>query len=271
MLTFVPTPIGNLEDISFRAVQALKDSELIFCEDTRITKKLINLLNENLSLDIPTDKQFIALHSHNEEEFLNDQTKQYIENNNVVYLSDAGMPCISDPGAKLVSFCQKENLKYDVLPGANALLMAYAMSGFESKEFTFFGFLPHKTQNRKSELTTILQNKFPTILYESTHRIEKLIDELVEISNDRDVFVAKELTKLHQKTLKAKPSEIKKQLKELDIRGEWVVIIDNPKCNILGEAITQEDIQSLSLKPKEKAKLLAKITGKSIKEIYNTL
>ena len=271
MLTFVPTPIGNLEDVSFRSVKALKDSEHIFCEDTRVTKKLINLLDENFQSNITLNKQFYSLHSHNEDEFLTEQYKELFENNNCIYVSDAGMPCISDPGAKLVSFCIDNKIEYDVIPGANALLSAYAMSGFTDKEFIFHGFLPHKTNNRKSELTEILNNKFPTILYESPHRIEQLISELILLDDSRIIFVAKELTKMHQKSHKAKAKEIQEQMPKLDSRGEWVVIIDKNPSQVQGEAITKEDIESLNIKPKEKAKLIAKLTGKSVKEVYNNL
>jgi 16S rRNA (cytidine1402-2'-O)-methyltransferase len=269
MLTLVPTPIGNLEDISFRVIKALKDGTHIFCEDTRVTKKLINLLDENFQSNITLNKQFYSLHSHNEEDFLTDKFKQLFIKEHCIYVSDAGMPCISDPGAKLVNFCIDNQIEYEVLPGANALLTAYAMSGLMDKEFIFFGFLPHKTQNRKSQLSEILNNKFPTILYESPHRIEQLIDELISLDDSRIVFVAKELTKLHQKSFKSIPSKIKAKMKELDSRGEWVVIIDKNHNQSTGSIITKEDIQSLSLKPKEKAKLLSKLTGLSVKEIYN--
>ena len=270
MLTFVPTPIGNLKDISFRAVEALKESELILCEDTRITKKLINLLNEQLSCDISMDKEYIAVHSHNEDSFLTNEYKTIFENKNVLYVSDAGMPCVSDPGAKLVNFCIENNTAYDVLPGANALLTAYAMSGFDKKEFSFYGFLPHKTQNRRNELSKILNNPYLTILYESPHRIEQLASELNDMDENREIFIVKELTKLHQKSFKGKASTMTGAIKSLDSRGEWVVIIDSVERGD-GEAITVEDIENLSLKPKEKAKLLAKLTGKSVKEIYNSL
>jgi 16S rRNA (cytidine1402-2'-O)-methyltransferase len=270
MLTFVPTPIGNLEDISFRSLRALKDAELILCEDTRITKKLIHLLNEQIQADISLDKQFLSLHSHNEEQFLKEEYKEIFLNKNVVYVSDAGMPCVSDPGAKLVAFAQQENIPYDVLPGANALLTAYVMSGMNTKEFSFYGFLPHKTQNRKNELSKILINPYITILYESPHRIEQLAQELSVMAGQREVFVVKELTKMHQKYFKGMASFLPEKIKELDSRGEWVVIIDKTQWSN-GEPITIEDIENLSLKPKEKAKLLSKLTGESVKEIYNSL
>jgi len=272
VLTFVPTPIGNLEDISFRSIKALKDGELILCEDTRVTKQLINLLNQRLNLDIDTNKKFLSVHSHNEENFISAQFEDIYKNQNVVYVSDAGMPCVSDPGAKLVAFCIKHNIPYDVIPGANALLTAYAMSGFDEKEFTFFGFLPHKSGNRKSPLFDILNSPYLTILYESPHRIMQLFEELNELETKREVFAIKELTKLHQRYLKGEVGDILKEFQsgKVDLRGEWVIIIKGSKRND-GENLTINDIKSLDLPPKQKAKLISKMTGKSIKEIYEEL
>ena len=139
MLCLVPTPIGNLEDISKRSLKALLEAELIFCEDTRVTKKLLNLLALKYELDF-SQKEFKSFHSHNEKEILKNLTKDTFTKN-VVYCSDAGMPCISDPGASLVDWCIQNDVEYDVIPGANAILTAFAMSGFTSSEFTFFGFL----------------------------------------------------------------------------------------------------------------------------------
>lgn len=139
MLAFVPTPIGNLGDISFRTIEVLKDTELILCEDTRVTKKLLNLISTKLDLTFP-NFDFISLHSHNEKQFLTQQNKELLENKKCVYMSDAGMPCVSDPGALLVEFCIKNEIDYDVLPGANAILTAYASSGFSHTSFTFLVF-----------------------------------------------------------------------------------------------------------------------------------
>ena len=274
MLTFVPTPIGNLEDISFRSIKALKDAELILCEDTRVTKQLLNLLNQKLNLDIDTNKQFLSVHSHNEEKFITASHIDIYKNQNVAYVSDAGMPCVSDPGALLVDFCLKNNIPYDVIPGANALLTAYAMSGFNEKEFTFFGFLPHKPTNRKSPLEAIMNSEYLTILYESPHRIIQLLEEINSLNSDKEIFAVKELTKMHQRHFKGKISDILKQFNckdsKVDTRGEWVVIVDSCERND-GEKITISDIKSLDLPPKQKAKLIAKMTGQNIKDIYETL
>ncbi len=271
MLNFIPTPIGNIQDISFRAIQTLNDASIILCEDTRVTKKLINLLNEKLNQNINLNKQFYSVHSHNEEQYLSEQFQDIYKNNNVAYLSDAGMPCVSDPGAKLVQCCINNNIPYDVLPGANALLTAYAMSGFDNKEFTFYGFLPHKSINRKTPLYEIMNSQFITILYEAPHRIIQLLNEINNIDKNKEIFLAKELTKLHQTILKGKIKDIIKQLDTIDTRGEWVVIINKKESSSKGVNLTIEDIKDLKLPPKQKAKLIAKMSGANIKDIYNQL
>ena len=259
MVTFTPTPIGNLKDISQRALEALNDAEIIFCEDTRVTKKLLNLYNISLN------KTFISMHSHNEDKIISSLNKDELINKNCVYVSDAGMPGISDPGSKLVKFCQQKNIPYTVIPGANAALTAFVASGFEG-EFCFFGFLPHKGKEREEKLLNILENDKISILYESPHRIEKLISELKKFAPERMIFLAKELTKIHETFIKAKAKDIDLQ----NTKGEWVVVIDKGEKNKKLE-LSYEDILNLNLPLKEKSKLLSKISDKSPKEIYNQL
>lgn len=271
MLTFVPTPIGNLGDLSLRGLEVLKDAELILCEDTRVTKRLIQLITQKLNIDIDTtDKEFKSVHSHNEKAFLTNENKELLISKNVVYVSDAGMPCVSDPGAFLVNFCIENEIKYDVLPGANAVLTAFAMSGFENKEFTFFGFLPHKGKDRQNQLQSICESQFITILYESPHRLLKLLDQIEQIDKTMEIFVCKELTKMYQFSMKGTVLEINSKLKQTDIRGEWVVII-NSNISTTGEAITLKDLEDLEIPPKQKSKLISKLTGDSVKEIYQRL
>jgi 16S rRNA (cytidine1402-2'-O)-methyltransferase len=269
MLTFIPTPIGNLEDISYRSVKLLVEAEFILCEDTRVTKRLLHLISNKLNIIFPI-QEFKSLHSHNEKEFLTTLNKKLLLLKKVVYVSDAGMPCISDPGALLVNFCIKHKIPYDVLPGANALLTAYVMSGFEQKEFSFFGFLPHKGKQRNSQLKAIMEHDFNTIIYESPHRLLKLIEQIKILDNNRELFIVKELTKIYQTTFKGRANDLVEKLKLSNIRGEWVVIIKSIS-NMKGENIIMEDIQSLDIPPKQKAKLLSKLTGESIKDIYNNL
>ena len=259
MVTFVPTPIGNLDDISKRAILALQNAKIIFCEDTRVTKKLLNLLN------IPLDKEFISMHSHNEDKVLAKLNPKILNSNECVYVSDAGMPGISDPGAKLVQYCQKHNVKYTVIPGANAALTAYAASGFEG-DFCFFGFLPHKGNERSERLNEVINSGKVAVLYESPHRIEKLLKELKNLIPENEIFLAKELTKMHETYIKGKVKDIELQ----NTKGEWVVVINTQKKSNKLE-LSYEDILHLPLPPKEKSKLLAKISDKSAKEIYKEL
>jgi len=272
MLTFVPTPIGNLGDISFRTIDVLKDAELILCEDTRVTKKLLNLISQRLEITFPT-YEFISLHSHNEKEFvLQNENQILLENKNCVYMSDAGMPCVSDPGSLLVDFCLKNNIVYDVLPGANAILTAYASSGFinNATAFTFYGFLPHKGNSRSDMLDKVTNSENLAILYESPHRLLKLLEELNKIDSKRIIFIVKELTKKFQTRYKGTTSEVLDQISKTVIKGEWVVIIE-PKEQENRGIITYDDIVDLKLPPKQKAKLLSKLTGQNIKDIYNDL
>ena len=259
MLTLVPTPIGNLKDISLRALEALKNSEIIFCEDTRVTKKLLNLLN------IPLNKEFISMHSHNESEVISKLNPETLKTKDCVYVSDAGMPGVSDPGSKLVQFCQQNDIPYTVIPGANAALTAYVASGFEG-EFCFWMFLPHKGKDRTDRLNEIINSGKIAVLYEAPHRIEKLITELKNLIPERKIFLAKELTKIHETFIKAKAKDIKLS----NTKGEWVVVIDKgEKSKEL--KLSYEDILNLPLPDKEKSKLLAKISDKSAKEIYKEI
>ena len=270
MLSFVPTPIGNMGDISFRTLEVLKDTEHILCEDTRITKKLLNLLSSKYELELP-NFQFISLHSHNEKKFLEDSSNtELLKNKNIVYMSDAGMPCVSDPGALLVEYCLKNEIEFDVLPGANAILTAFASSGFNTTEFTFFGFLPHKGNDRKAKLDKVITNQNLSILYESPHRLQKLLKELSDLIPYRKIFLTKELTKKFQTRYKAEAMELYNILKNEEIKGEWVVIIENEPITA-GGVITKEDIMALDIVPKQKAKLVAKLTGENVKDIYNSL
>jgi 16S rRNA (cytidine1402-2'-O)-methyltransferase len=264
MLCLVPTPIGNLEDISKRSLRVLMEAELIFCEDTRVTKKLLNLLGERNDLDF-SNKEYKSFHSHNENQILKTLDKETFSKN-VVYVSDAGMPCVSDPGAVLVDFCIKNDIAYDVLPGANAVLTAYAMSGFTNTTFSFYGFLDHKGASRASKLDQMLNDDKLGILYESPHRLLKLLEELATKDANRTIFLVKEISKLHQTTYKDSASKLFEEFKNINIKGEWVVVVE-PKEKI-GLNLELDDILPLDIAPKIKAKLIAKMTGQSVKEVY---
>lgn len=268
MLTLVPTPIGNIGDISLRAIEALSSADTLLCEDTRVTKKLIHILKERYNTIFKSEQNFISLHSHNEKEFIEKLEPSFFEQN-VIYVSDAGMPGISDPGAALVKYCQDNGVKYDVMPGANALLTAFVASGFTDGKMLFWGFLPHKGKDRAASLLGALNSGFTTIVYESPHRLDKLLTELSHEEPSRKLFLAKELTKRYQNYYFGTADEIKQKL-DANLRGEWVVVIE-AKESQNSSAISQNDILELDLPKKVQAKLISKITGENTKACYERL
>lgn len=268
MLYLLPTPIGNLSDISLRALELLKACDTIICEDSRVCKHLIQALNSKFNADIKV-KDFRILHSHNEDKFFSGIEVNFFDKT-VLYLSDAGMPCVSDPGAALVSFAIKNNIAYEVLPGANAALTAYCASGFLDKEFSFFAFLSNKGKEREYEIQKLMKHPFISIVYEAPTRVLSLLQSIVSIDEDREIFVAKELSKKFEKKFKGKAKQVLHLLENENIKGEFVLVISPCKQEKQG-SISKEDILSLDIALKDKSKLLAKLLAKNPKEIYNKL
>ncbi|ANE33810.1 16S rRNA (cytidine(1402)-2'-O)-methyltransferase [Campylobacter hyointestinalis subsp. lawsonii CCUG 27631] len=269
MLYFLPTPIGNLDDISKRCLDVLELCEIIICEDTRVTKSLITLLNAKFNLQI-SPKEFYSLHTHNEKDFFDKFDKSKLETRICVYASDAGMPCISDPGISLVKFAQQNSIKYEVLSGANALLLAAAASGIIEKEFIFLGFLPNLGKERQIAIQNALNSLYPVIIYESPKRILSLIEDIVKLSPDREIFAIKEATKKFETKFKDNATNLLTILKKSNLNGEWCVVVDRSFVSAF-ERISQADILALDIPPKQKAKLLCKITGENSKKIYQNL
>jgi len=268
MLSLVPTPIGNIGDISLRAINALSEADILLCEDTRVTKKLIHILKERYNTVFKENQEFISLHSHNEKSFVEKLELSFFQQN-IVYVSDAGMPGVSDPGQVLVRYCIDNDIEYDIFPGANALLTAFVASGFVETQMLFFGFLDHKGTSRSSQLQEALHNGYTTILYESPHRLDKLLLEIKKEEPSRELFLAKELTKKYQKYLHGTAEEILQKL-DGNYRGEWVVVIKAGESHS-ASAISQNDILALDLPKKTQAKLICKITGENTKECYQRL
>ena len=262
MLTFIPTPIGNPQDITIRAIRQFEKAELFLCEDTRETKKLLRLLEERFEMTYP-EADFVSFNEHNGHQRLTEYA-DVISSKNVVYVSDAGMPVISDPGQILVAFCQEKGIAYDVLPGASAVTTAYAAAGFEEGKFLFYAFLPHKGKERAAALAEAMNNGYNTVLYESPHRLEKLLDEIVEVDENRELFLAKELSKKYQNYYRGTAKSLKNQFENETIRGEWVVVISAKKQE--EKRLSFTEVLGLDLPPKPKAKLLAQLSDKSVKE-----
>lgn len=272
MVTFLPTPIGNLQDITLRTLESLKQCEVLLCEDTRVSKKLILLLRERGLLPAK-DYQYFAFHTHNQSQFL-DQISLDFFNQPIGFLSDAGMPCISDPGVELVRYLQFHHLPYEVLGGISAVTLAVAFSGIVEKEFTFLGFLPHKTKERLEVLRQAFKSIYPIVFYESTHRLLGTLKLMESIDKTREVFLAKELTKKHQQIFKGTLGQINELLNKKDsalIKGEWVIVLEQASCRLEEKVLTQEMLLSLEIPPKIKAKILAKLKGGSVSQYYEQL
>jgi len=248
-------------------MDALRDADILLCEDTRVTKKLLHILSERYNLE-RKEQEFISLHSHNEQAFIEKTSKEFFERN-VVYVSDAGMPGISDPGQILVRYCQENDVEYDILPGANALLTAFVASGFVNTQMLFFGFLPHKGKDRSQALQGALHNGFTTILYEAPHRLDKLIKELAAEVPERRVFFAKELTKKYQTYVHAFAKDLPSKISKEMIKGEWVVVIEAGSART--STLSEKDVLDLDIPKKTASKLISKITGENIKECYTRL
>lgn len=216
-LYVVGTPIGNLQDLSPRAQTVLSSVSVIACEDTRVTKKLLQ------HYKIPTAT--IAIHHHSSPtdlDHLLDRTAQ----GDVAVVTDAGMPGISDPGGKLVARAAERGIAMEVVPGPSALTAATALSGFPTDQFLFLGFLPHK-KGRQTLFKRIAETEETVVLFESPHRILKTLESLAEVTPDRLLAVARELTKLHESVVRGTPAEALKHFTDHpdQARGEIVIVI----------------------------------------------
>lgn len=217
-LYIVPTPIGNLEDITLRAIRILEEAEVIFAEDTRVTKKLLNHLN--------IKKLVLPFHAHNEHKSLARTIEIIKENDSAVIVSDAGTPGISDPGFLLIRECLKQGISLECLPGPAALIPAIVASGFPCDRFIFEGFLPHK-KGRQTRLKAIAEEQRTIVLYESPHRLVKCLTQIVSFMGpERKVCVAREISKLYEEFKRGTALEIKEYYEANPPKGEIVIIIE---------------------------------------------
>lgn len=226
-LYLVGTPIGNLEDITLRALRTLEEVDIVVCEDTRVTKKLLD--RHELKC-----KKLISFHSQSSDQRLCEIIRLLEEGNDLAYVTDSGTPGLSDPGARLVAGVYKhfgEEVKVVPIPGATALAAMASVGGLPVSDFLFLGFLPHK-KGRQTLIKEIEKSGRTVILYESPHRIQKLLHELVEgIAEDRQVTVGRELTKIYEEIVRGSVIDVEQYfLKNTDkVRGEFVVMIAGSK------------------------------------------
>lgn len=219
-LYVVGTPIGNLEDITVRALRILKEVQLIACEDTRITKRLL----DRYGITTPT----VSYHQHSTVGKIDFLIEALKGGKNIALVSDAGTPGIADPGGMLVSAAHSENIRVEAIPGPSALTAALSISGMPTERFTFLGFLPHK-KGRETLMRMIGESAHPVIFYESVHRIRKALEQLVAAGVEREIIVARELTKQFETLYQGSPGEVIEKLTEEQTKGEFVVIVGNRK------------------------------------------
>jgi len=215
-LYIVSTPIGNLKDITLRAIETLNEVDFILCEDTRITSVLLKQYN--------IIKHLISFNAVSEIKKIPIVIERMQKGQSYALVSDSGTPAISDPGIRLVSEAIKNGIEVITIPGATALIAALTISGLPTDSFVFEGFLPQK-KGRQKKLGELSEEERTIVLYESSHRIEKLIDELVQYFPSRYVVVCRELTKKFEESWRGYPAELKEKLNERIIKGEFVVVI----------------------------------------------
>ncbi len=213
-LYLIPTPIGNLEDITYRAVKVLEEVEVIFSEDTRVT---LNLLN-----NFGIKKKLISLHDHNED-ILKEKVLEYLKNGKSVGLvTDRGTPIISDPGYKTVKYISDNNYNVIAIPGATAFVPALISSGISSQPFLFYGFLNSKDSKRRDELEMLKDNEYTMIFYEAPHRILKTLNMMLEIFGNRDISISREITKKFETIYRGKINDLIANIPE---KGEFVIVV----------------------------------------------
>ncbi len=220
-LNLVATPIGNLNDITLRALKALEDAEVIYCEDTRVTRKLLTHFNIKA-----TGKKIASFNQTNERSRLDELNDDLIGGKNVCIVSDAGMPTISDPGAAAVYVLRETGHKISVIPGSSSVVCALAISGFNSDRFYFAGFLPKRQSERLKELEFMVGLNCTSAFFESPHRLEETLTEVAQLVHPKTkICIVKELTKLNETVLVFEAEQIKAIIDNLVIKGEFVVLI----------------------------------------------
>ncbi|MQS75762.1 16S rRNA (cytidine(1402)-2'-O)-methyltransferase [Companilactobacillus halodurans] len=268
-LFLVPTPIGNLEDMTFRAVDTLKAVDLVAAEDTRNTKNLLN------HFEIPTE--LISFHEHNTAQRIPELIEKMNDGVKIAQVSDAGAPSISDPGKELVKAAIKEDIPVVPLPGATASVTALIASGIAPQPFYFYGFLPRKGKERTEALYDLAKRKETTIVYESPYRVKKTVQDLIDnFGENRQITLARELTKIHEAFLRGSLKQVAQYYQENDPKGEYVLIIAGKpeevatKVQSNDELITAVDkLVDQGKKPNKAIKEVANHNGLKKQDVYN--
>jgi 16S rRNA (cytidine1402-2'-O)-methyltransferase len=267
LLYIVATPIGNLEDITYRAVRVLGEADLIACEDTRQTRKLL----DHYQIHKPT----ISYHDHNEAERTEDLTARLLAGETIALVSDAGMPLVSDPGYRLVHAAIEAGISVQPIPGPSASLTALAASGLPTDSFHFGGFLPPKTGQRVKLLESLAEEHATLIFYEAPHRILESLEAIESALGPRPVVVAREITKIHEEFLRGTAAEIHARLAARDaVKGEITVLIGKALAPPPDDTPIPEAVDALirdGVPRMDAIKQVARRRGLSKREVYDQL
>lgn len=220
-LYVIATPIGNLEDITLRALRILKEADFIACEDTRQTLKLLSHFQIHKPLE--------SYHEHNELVRAPELVLRMESGARIALVSDAGTPVVSDPGHRLVSLCRRHNIPVIPIPGPSAIIAALAASGLPSDEFTFAGFLPARSGERRRRLQALASEPRSIVLYEAPHRLRSALRDIFEILGDRHAVIAREITKVHEEFVHGRASDLVSAFEEREPKGEITLIIGRPE------------------------------------------
>ena len=254
-LSIVATPIGNLDDITYRAVKILRECDVIICENPKHSLKLLNKLG--------IKKKLIALHDYNEYKII-DQVKGLLKNKNCALISDAGSPLISDPGYNLVQYCIANNIRVTSVPGPSSILSSLQLSGLPISEFAFFGFVPKSKKKIEDLVKSFFQEKRTSVFFVSSHRLIVFLDCLENIIPERTISICKELTKANEFVFRGNPSNVKNKILEdkENIKGEFVAVVDR-------QTSKNQDFDTLDLYAKELKKMATKFSLTDIVEIVH--
>lgn len=269
-LYLVSTPIGNLEDITLRAIGVLKSVDLIACEDTRHTRRLL----DHFGINKPT----VSYHEHNEQARADELVQQMIGGKSIAIVTDAGTPGVSDPAYRIVTAAIENGIKVVPIPGAVALIAGLTASGLPTDSFLFAGFIPNKKMARRAKLEELRDERATLVFYEAPHRIRETLADALEILGDRRVSLARELTKLHEQFIRGKLSEVIAHFDSHEPRGEMTLVIagsDKDNLTAVETGSINEQIQRLmnemNLSRNEALKLAAKSRGMSKREAYQLM
>lgn len=267
ILWIAATPIGNLDEVSFRFLNRLENVEYVLCEDTRITRKLLNLLK------IENKPRLVSYHKFSETEKL-DYVLNLVNNHKVLLVSDAGYPCISDPGYELVKMCHENQIAIEIINGPSSILHALVISGFQTNNFMFLGFLATTQTSIKKQLIDYKKIKTTFVILESVHRIKQTLLILYEIFGNQPICLARELTKQNEEIIRTTLEKIGEQ--EIVLKGEFVIVLDNSKIvkEVPNFNIVKEKIKLMLKKKmhtKEISQMIAEEFKLSSKEIYQKI